>query len=804
MRKLTLTMVFFILAMNVIAQVANPELQLADSIKQATPEWVDLDNDGLLDILLLMKSETDKSFIGVIKGDTLNPLSKFSATSPIIDFRAYLLADYNRDNAMDIVISGEKNGAPATVIYINKGNFSFEEKIITTVPAFNVARLADLDDDAIPEFVISGENDNGYYVKILKQLSEDLWTTVHDSLQMKCSAIEVLDADGDGTMDLFVSGRVKPDSMVSGFLMNANNFYFKSMHTVPLAGTTSTGDFNNDGFFEVILMAQDKNEQWHTKKFQHNSEGYNISDLSTVLQNGHLFIADFDYDGVADINFLGLSPSGDTVNMILYRNGENLLLPTDGLTEQRFGDIEHDGDLDLLLIKNNGRLSASFSDVLIQAKNLAPGNPLHAVALPVFNRIFMYWDKPADDRTPKESLTYDVFLNGAQNYQAGEFDLLNEKRLTVTHGNNGTNNFKLLKNISPSELAFSIQSIDNSFHAGTVCVGGAGIGIGLGPCATVTTEEIVACTNENLVFEAPANALWFSFADGFLGKGTDFEFASHKPDTLFYYSPLGESCSSLKAWAVKINDDTFKIENTEKYACLNSSLEFKVEPGWERITWSSHRRGNLGTDNPITFNVTEPDSVFARITNSGGCQILRKTALKISKPEISVAADHYKIIKGASVQLQASGSQRYTWAPNSGLSEADIPNPVASPTSSTQYVVTGYDSLGCQAQDSVSVLVEEMGFIPNLFSPNADGQNDQLKIYGLVSAQQFSFRIYDREGALVYKTSDLSEAVRQGWDGTRNGTAQPAGIYFWKVEGELSSGPLRLNGKDAGSIVLIR
>lgn len=56
----------------------------------------------------------------------------------------------------------------------------------------------------------------------------------------------------------------------------------------------------------------------------------------------------------------------------------------------------------------------------------------------------------------------------------------------------------------------------------------------------------------------------------------------------------------------------------------------------------------------------------------------------------------------------------------------------------------------------------------------------------------------------MYKTSDVSEAVQTGWDGTKNGNKQPPGVYFWEVKGEVTDGQLLLNGKDSGSIVLIR
>lgn len=801
MNRLLIIVGFVILSDHVVrAQAPSPNIALPDSIAHADLEWVDLDNDGLLDILLLMKTQSSNCYISVIKGDTLNPLSQINNPNPIISYNSYFVADYNRDNAMDVIVSGEENGSPTTFIYLNMGGLGFEEKI-TTLPTFSKARLADLDNDAIPELVVTGTSVDGNYFKILKQASEYSWTVIHDSLRVHGSSIEIIDADGDGDTDLFISGKVNPDSLFSGFLINKGNFYFQQKHAISLAGNTSSGDFDGDGFFEILLMAEDETSQWVTKKYQHISDSYTVVDMPMKLKNGRPFIADLNSDGAVDVNYYGTNTADDTVNVIHYSTGETDLLPKSDLVSHRFGDAEHDGNLDLLTLRNNGSLNLSLFK-FSAPKNLAPGNPLNAVALPVFNRVFMYWDKPADDHTSTKSLTYDVFLNGIANYQAGEFDLLNEKRLTVTHGNNGTENFKLLRDISPGGLQFSIQAVDNAFHAGFVCLGGTGVGPSV--CATVTTEDVSACSNERVVFNAPPNALWFSFADGFLGIGSDFDFSSEKGDTLFYYNPMGEDCSTLKAWAISIKDDTLKIETNEKYACESSQVKFEVEGAWDNINWTSLANGNLGSSSTLDYTVSRPDSVFATLKNAEGCTIIKKTAVKISKPELKLSADHYKIMKGSEVQLQVEGAQRYLWTPETGLSQHDIPNPIASPAVSIQYTVTGYDSLDCSAQAQVMITVEQTGFIPNLFSPNDDGKNDQLKIYGLASAQRFSFSIYDREGALVYKTSNVSEAVQHGWDGTKNGTKQPPGVYFWKVKGEVPSGQLLLNGKDSGSIVLIR
>jgi gliding motility-associated-like protein len=193
------------------------------------------------------------------------------------------------------------------------------------------------------------------------------------------------------------------------------------------------------------------------------------------------------------------------------------------------------------------------------------------------------------------------------------------------------------------------------------------------------------------------------------------------------------------------------------------------------------------------------------MSNPEGCKLTRKTAVKISQPQIEVTDDNYKILKGEEVQLSASGAATYAWTPASGLSSVNVPNPIASPGTTTLYTVTGYDSLGCTDQTNVNVIVEGAGFIPNLFTPNDDGKNDELKLYGMPAVKDFVFSIYNREGSLVYRTTDVSDAMARGWDGTRSGTKQPPGVYYWKVKGEVSSGDrILLNGKDAGSIVLVR
>lgn len=778
------------------------DVTLPDSIQTSKPTWVDLDNDGLLDILLISKAQSGKTHFQFIKGDTIAPLVLHAKKKSVINVNCSMIIDYNHDNNMDVVLSGDKNGTPVTAVYLNLGSFDFLEKIIS-VPSFTSIKVSDLDNDARPEWIVSGTESGNFFLRILKQESELVWKVAHDTLLINAPSIEIVDANNDGNRDLFISGSKVPNVPTSMFLINQGKLYFKPYLSSQLVGATSSADFNSDGIFDVLMMGKDNNNVLRSPLYESTGSGYNTKSYYRTLFEPHVLAADFTSDGVVDVQCLGLNRlvpqfRSDTSNVILF-GADSIMLNTRDLVSQHFGDADHDGDLDLAQVIEKDQLHLIAYDNNPGKKNLPPGIPKKGIAVSIYDRVFVYWEKTTDDHTAEQSLTYDLYLEGNPLYQAGEFDLLNQRRLTVTHGNNGTQNFRLLKNVPITGLNFSVQAIDNSFHAGGLCIGGSTT------CANVQTEQLQACSKEQFTLTSPPNALWFSFAKGFLGIKNEYKLDATAKDTVFYFDPAKTGCAALMAWTVKINNDTVKTYTSDQYACMDSQIQFSVEPGWSNIQWSSQKKGNLGSSTSINYKVTGPDSVFVTMSNGQGCKITRKTAVKVSQPDVKVEDDNYKILKGDEVQLIASGASTYEWTPTAGLSSSTIANPIASPTVTTLYTVTGIDSVGCIDKATVNIDVQGAGFIPSLFTPNDDGKNDELRLYGMPSVKDFVFSIYNREGSLVYKSTDVSQAMNVGWDGTKNGTKQPPGVYFWKVKGEVSSGDrILLNGKDTGSIVLVR
>ncbi|MCE7990857.1 MAG: T9SS type B sorting domain-containing protein [Roseivirga sp.] len=93
------------------------------------------------------------------------------------------------------------------------------------------------------------------------------------------------------------------------------------------------------------------------------------------------------------------------------------------------------------------------------------------------------------------------------------------------------------------------------------------------------------------------------------------------------------------------------------------------------------------------------------------------------------------------------------------------------------YTVRIVDANGCET--SLQVEVEERFpkiFVPNAFSPNGDGQNDEFR--PVTDCQLvYSMQIFNQWGAITFATNDIFE----GWDGTQDGQNVPDGKYSYVI-----------------------
>lgn len=86
--------------------------------------------------------------------------------------------------------------------------------------------------------------------------------------------------------------------------------------------------------------------------------------------------------------------------------------------------------------------------------------------------------------------------------------------------------------------------------------------------------------------------------------------------------------------------------------------------------------------------------------------------------------------------------------------------------------------------------------IPNAFTPNGDGTNDEFRV-AYRSIASFNCHIYDQWGRKVYESTDITK----GWDGYVGNRIGDIGTYFYYIEAVGTDG---VEYKKKGSVNLIR
>ena len=150
-------------------------------------------------------------------------------------------------------------------------------------------------------------------------------------------------------------------------------------------------------------------------------------------------------------------------------------------------------------------------------------------------------------------------------------------------------------------------------------------------------------------------------------------------------------------------------------------------------------------------------------------------------------------------QLKVSGAAIYTWTPAYSLSNNSIANPIANPAVTTTYFVTGTDNNGCNNTDSVTLIVNFGNngiLIPNSFTPNGDGINDDFGIRYYRDVQDLQFIIYNRYGIIVFETHNAAEC----WNGRYKGQPADPGSYVYFLKAKTLCGAV----VKKGTVLLIR
>ncbi len=192
------------------------------------------------------------------------------------------------------------------------------------------------------------------------------------------------------------------------------------------------------------------------------------------------------------------------------------------------------------------------------------------------------------------------------------------------------------------------------------------------------------------------------------------------------------------------------------------------------------------------------------VTDSDGCSMTESYIVAITGSLTILATPVSTIIQqGQSVQLSAAGGTAYTWIPSNGLSCTDCANPIATPSLTTIYTVTGTDASGCAGSADVTIVVQVICgevFVPTIFAPSDGGAaaNNKLCVFGNCIAE-LNYAVYNRWGEKVFETTNVD--LNECWDGTYKDKPLNTGVFVYKLLVTLIDGT---QVEESGNVTLIR
>lgn len=179
------------------------------------------------------------------------------------------------------------------------------------------------------------------------------------------------------------------------------------------------------------------------------------------------------------------------------------------------------------------------------------------------------------------------------------------------------------------------------------------------------------------------------------------------------------------------------------------------------------------------FSGLDPGSYDLVVIDANGCPLYDEAViapgveveLQVDREVFLDLGDSYAV--QVLVNIDEDDIASITWEPALFLSCSDCLTPVVTPTNSIDYLVTVVTEEGCEGEIRISFRVKKEAnvFVPTIFSPNGDGENDVFMIFaGNQVAKVRSFLVFDRWGEPVYRDFDFKpNDPAHGWDGVFRG-----------------------------------
>ncbi len=255
------------------------------------------------------------------------------------------------------------------------------------------------------------------------------------------------------------------------------------------------------------------------------------------------------------------------------------------------------------------------------------------------------------------------------------------------------------------------------------------------------------------------------------------------PQTIDLVVTDAAGCVANASWSLQVlpSPEVFFTLEPDT-VCAGDAVQFTAfSVGADSLYWDLGTAGTSSLDAPIADYATAGEETISLVAFSqNGCSsmLVQRTLVVVPQVTLQFSAEPSLCANAIDIAYGAFGAEDVQLLLNDSvvsIATAEVLTLTVPGTGTYALTIQATSAAGCSAEGSVEVQVDEgLGlFVPNVFTPNNDGFNDDFGLSYLDADDRFLLRIFNRWGQEVYTTTDPMLT----WDGKD----VPDGTYLYLI-----------------------